>query len=110
MVMRIVGMIAFRHVAAVMVVVVMIHLTRGRHVAAVIVRRVDVALGLVRLAAVFRATLPLEATAATAATSTSTAATRTAFRMTITARLAGLGRPVLLQGDLLVQSLLAHAL
>jgi hypothetical protein len=90
--------------------IVMVMLTWGRHVTAVVVRRIEITLGAgsIGLPAIF-ATL-LEATAAATATSATSATACAAFSMAIAARLAGLGRTVLLQGDLLVQGLLAHGL
>jgi hypothetical protein len=114
MVMRFAGMAALGHILATIVVVIVFDAARSfagrRHVAAVVIRRIEATLGLVRLAALFRPALTLEATATAATTPTSTATARAAFTETIAARLAGLDRTILLQCHLLVDRLLAYGL
>lgn len=110
--MRVMGMIALGRIVTAIVIVLDAarRFARRRHIATIVIRRVEVALRLVRLTALFRPTLALEATATAAATSTPTATARAAFTVTIATRLTGLGGTVLLQGDLLVDGLLAHGL
>ena len=112
---HIMGMTVLGHVLTAIVVMIVFDatrsFTRGGYVAAVVIRRIEVTLGLVRLTTVFRAAFALEATATATTTTTPTAATRATFTMTLmTAGLTRLRRAVLLQGDLLVQGLLAHGL
>jgi hypothetical protein len=108
MIVHIVGMTALTCVTVIMFV--MMAVIRRCYVATVIVGRIDVGLDRVGLADGLRATL-LEAAAASTATPTPTTAPCAAFTMTfVTTGLARLRRAVLLQGDLLVQCLLAQAL
>jgi hypothetical protein len=108
MIMRVMGVAMI--VATVMVVIVMVLFARGCHVTAVVVRRIEVALGASSLRLPTILTTLLEATATATTTSATAAAACAAFTVAIATRLVGLGRTVLLQGDLLMQGLLAHVL
>lgn len=112
---HVMGVTALSHILATLVVMLVLDATRsfarGRHVAAVVVCRVGMALGLVRLTALFRAAFSLEAAAASTAAATPTAATCTTLAVAL--RAAGLARlswAILLLGDLFVDGLLAHRL
>src|ERR1700733_9041427 len=91
---HVMGMTALGHVLTTIVVMIVLDATRSFarrcHVAAVVIRRIGVALSLVRLAAVFRAAFSFEAAATSTAATTPTAATRTTLAVTL--RTAGLPR------------------
>ena len=112
MVMHVMGVAAFCHVATIVVMVMLDaarRLAGERHVAAVVIGGIDAALSPVRLAAMFRAALAFEATATAAAAPAPATATCAAFRIAVT-MLAGLDLAVLLQRDLLMHGLFADGL
>lgn len=105
-VVHVVGMAVVAFLVASFSEVAVVLLAGTRHVAAVVVARIEVlALGGRALTKVFGATLALETAATATAASAATAAARAAFALTLVATLPGR----LLSGLLLVLGLFAHA-